>query len=153
MSTLPRNFSLIEPSILAGCGRPESIVELEAAKREGIETIVSLTSTPLNPGIIGRIGFTYMHHPLSAMPSSQELAQIVEFIESQKLQSRPILIHCGEGKGRTGTVLAAYLVYQGKIADEAIQFVREKRPGSIQTAEQEVAIREFEKTVIRQRDK
>ena len=153
MSTLPRNFSWIEPSILAGCGRPESIVELEAAKREGIETIVSLTSTPLNPGIIGRIGFTYMHHPLSAMPSSQELAQIVEFIESQKLQSRPILIHCGEGKGRTGTVLAAYLVYQGKIADEAIQFVREKRPGSIQTAEQEVAIREFEKTVIRQRDK
>ena len=153
MSTLPRNFSWIEPSILAGCGRPESIVELEAAKREGIETIVSLTSTPLNPGIIGRIGFTYMHHPLSAMPSSQELAQIVEFIESQKLQSRPILIHCGEGKGRTGTVLAAYLVYQGKIADEAIQFVREKRPGSIQTAEQEIAIREFEKTVIRQRDK
>jgi protein-tyrosine phosphatase len=34
-------------------------------------------------------------------------------------------------------------------ADEAIQHVKEKRPGSIQATEQEAAIREFEKVVIK----
>jgi len=153
MSTLPRNFSWVEPSILAACGRPENVVELEAAVAEGVEAIISLTSTPLNPGTIGHLGFTYIHCPLSAMPSIMQLSQIVQFIESQKSQSHPVLIHCGEGLGRTGTVLAAYLVYNGMHADEAIQFVREKRPGSIQTAQQESAIHEFEKAVIRERDK
>ena len=152
MSTLPRNFSWIEPPVLAGCGRPESVTELEAAKREGVEAIVSLTSTPLNPEIIRRLGFVYLHSPLSTIPSTQQLAQVAQFIESQKSQSHPVLVHCGEGKGRTGTVLAAYLVYNGMQADEAIQLIREKRPGSIQTAEQELAIHEFEKVVIKDRD-
>ena len=150
---LPRNFSWIEPSTLAGCGRPESVVELETAKKEGVKAIISLTSTPLNPGIITRFGFTYLHSPLSPIPSTQQLTQIAQFIQSQKLQSHPVLIHCGEGKGRTGTVLAAWLVYNGMHADEAIQLVREKRPGSIQSAEQESAIHELEKTVIRERDR
>jgi len=150
---LPRNFSWIEPSKLAGCGRPENVDELEAAKSEGIKAIVSLTSTPLNPGIIRRLGFTYLHSPLSAIPTAQELTRIMGFIESQNSQSRPVLIHCGEGKGRTGTALAAYLVYHGMSAIQAIQQIRGKRPGSIQTAEQEAAIHEFEKTVSKRQDK
>ena len=153
MSTLPCNFGWIEPSKLAGSGRPETVNELEAARIEGIEAIVSLTSTPLNPTFISRLGFTYLHSPLSAIPSAPELTRIVEFIESQKSQTHPVLVHCGEGKGRTGTALAAYFVYQGMSADQAIQLVREKRPGSIQTAEQEGVIHEFEKTVSKRQDK
>ena len=147
VSTLPRNFSWIEPSVLAGCGRPESVAELEAAKREGVGAIVSLTGTPLSPEVIDRLGFAYLHSPLSAIPSIQQLTQIIQFIESQKSQSHPVLMHCGEGIGRTGTVLAAYLVYHGMRADDAIRVVREKRSGSIQTVEQENIVREFEKVV------
>ncbi len=147
MSTLPRNFSWIESSVLAGCGRPESVAELEAAKREGVGAIVSLTGTPLSPEVIDRLGFAYLHSPLSAIPSIQQLTQIIQFIESQKSQSHPVLVHCGEGIGRTGTVLAAYLVYHGMRADDAIRVVREKRSGSVQTVEQENIVREFEKVV------
>lgn len=147
VSTLPRNFSWIESSVLAGCGRPESVAELEAAKREGVGAIVSLTGTPLSPEVIDRLGFAYLHSPLSAIPSIQQLTQIIQFIESQKSQSHPVLMHCGEGIGRTGTVLAAYLVYHGMRADDAIRVVREKRSGSVQTVEQENIVREFEKVV------
>jgi len=118
--------------------------ELKAVKEEGVQAIISLTGTPLNPDIVSRIGFEYLHSHISGAPSIEQLDEIVKFVEQMNAQSKSVLVHCGEGKGRTGTVLAAYLVYHGLSADEAIRVVREKRPGSIENLEQENAIREFE---------
>jgi protein tyrosine phosphatase len=54
-----------------------------------------------------------------------------------------VAVHCGAGLGRSGTPIAAYLVSQGAAPDDAIALVRARRPGSIETAEQEVAVHEF----------
>ena len=48
------------------------------------------------------------------------------------------------GYGRTGTILAAYLISEGMTANEAINKVRGKRPGAIETYEQENILFEFE---------
>jgi atypical dual specificity phosphatase len=80
-------------------------------------------------------------------PSPIQLSEIIDFIEARNAESKPVLVHCGEGKGRTGTVLAAYLVSRGSNADDAIRRVRELRPGSIENLEQENAVRLFEKTI------
>jgi atypical dual specificity phosphatase len=141
---LPPNFSWLEKSKVAACGRPETETELIAAKEQGIRAIVSLTGTPLNPEVVNRLGFEYMHSHISGAPSIEQLDAIIGFIDQKNAESKPVLVHCGEGKGRTGTVLAAYLVSHGYTADEAIRIVRAKRPGSIQTAEQEDVIRELE---------
>ena len=144
-SNLPGNFSWLEKSKIAGCARPVTEAELKAVKEEGVQAIISLTGTPLNPDIVSRIGFEYLHSHISSVPGIEQLDEIVKFVEQMNAQSRSVLVHCGEGKGRTGTVLAAYLVYHGLSADEAIRMVREKRPGSIENLEQENAVREFEK--------
>lgn len=144
-ANLPRNFSWLEHSKLAGCGRPESEDELKALKEQGIGAIVSLTGTSLNPETVSRLGFEYLHSHMSGAPTAEQLVQILRFVEQKNALSKPVLVHCGEGIGRTGTVLAAYLIYHGFQADEAIRVVREKRPGSIQTQEQEKALHEFER--------
>lgn len=139
------NFSWLEKSKIAGCARPVTEGELKAVKEQGIQAIVSLTGTPLNPDIVSRLGFGYLHSHILGGPSVKQLDEIIKFVEQQNAQSKPVLVHCGEGKGRTGTVLAAYLVYHGLSADEAIRTVRQKRPGSIENLEQENVVREFQK--------
>ncbi len=144
---LPRNFSWFQGSKLAGCARPETEAELKALKNAGVKAIVSLTGTPLYPEAINRCGFDYLHSHISGAPSPIQLHEIIQFIEERNAQSKPVLVHCGEGKGRTGTVLAGYLVYHGMSADDAIKKVREKRPGSIENLDQENAIHMFERTL------
>ena len=146
-TVLPRNFSWLVEAKLAGCGKPESEAELEGLTREGVKAIVSLTGTPLYPEPVNRLGFEYLHSHISGTPSPIQLREIIQFVEEQNVQSKPVVVHCAEGKGRTGTVLAAYLVYKGVSADDAINKVREKRPGSIQNLDQENAIRMFERTL------
>lgn len=144
---LPGNFSWLERNKIAGCARPVTEGELKAAMEHGVRAIISLTGTPLTPDAVSKLGFEYMHSHISGAPNNEQLDEIIKFIEEKNAQSKPVLVHCGEGKGRTGTVLAAYLVSHGMSADEAIRTVRERRPGSIESPEQENAIREFEKHV------
>ena len=120
--------------------------ELRAVKEEGIRAIVSLTGTPLPPGVVRELGFEYKHSHISDFQAAslEQLNEIIRFIDEKIAQSKPVMVHCGEGKGRTGSILAAYLVSHGLGADEAIRLVREKRPGSIESTEQEEAIRSFE---------
>ena len=145
-TVLPRNFSWLIESKLAACARPEAEAELRGLRSAGIKAIISLTGTPLNPEPVKRLGFDYLHSHISGAPSPIQLSEIIEFIEARNAESKPVLVHCGDGKGRTGTVLAAYLVSKGATAGEAIERVRELRPGSIENVDQENAIRLFEKT-------
>ena len=145
--TLPRNFGWLIESKLAGSGRPETEAEIKGLKSVGIRAVISLTGTPLPPHAVSGYGFDFLHSHVSGAPSSLQLSEIIDFIEARNAESKPVLAHCGEGKGRTGTVLAAYLVSKGLNAKDAIERVRELRPGSIQNLEQENAIRLFEKTI------
>ena len=146
-SALPKNFGWLLHSKLAGCARPETEAELKALRKEGIDAIISLTGTPLLPSVVEKLGFDYLHSHISGTASPMQLHDIIQFVEEKNAKGKAVLVHCGEGKGRTGMVLAAYLVYHGKSADEAIRQVRSLRPGSIENPDQENAIRMFERSL------
>lgn len=111
---------------------------------EGITAVLSLTE--LNPFEAGSPeGLSHLHLPIRDMtaPTPEDLLRAVRFIRREDESRHRVLVHCGAGLGRTGTVLACYLVSEGEEPGTAIQRIRAARPGSVETAEQAAAVWSF----------
>jgi len=67
----------------------------------------------------------------------------VAAVEDARRSGQKIGVHCLAGQGRTGTMLACYLVSQGKSPGEAISEIRDLRPGSIETPAQDRAVHQY----------
>ena len=77
-------------------------------------------------------------------PQIDQIDRMCQFIDQQiESWDHPVVVTCKAGLGRTGTVLACYLVYVGYTAENAIDFVRSQRPGSIESREQEEAVNRY----------
>jgi len=147
-----QNFSFLIPGILAGSAIPgywqdNLEEELLHLKDKRIIAIISLTEWTLNRSVVARSGIThYCHIPIPdfGCPTFEQIEQMLQFIETvTSTKQGAVLIHCFAGQGRTGLMLAAYLISKGKSATEAIDTVRTKRPGSIETAFQEKRLHLF----------
>jgi protein-tyrosine phosphatase len=61
------------------------------------------------------------------------------------MEGKTILVHCLAGEGRTGCVLAAYLIKdRGVSADEAIKVLRRIKPSFVER-DQEKAVLNYER--------
>ena len=143
----PDGFSWVDEPHLAGLARPGSVEDLLWLRRQGIEVLIALTEEPPRRHWVNDAGLMAIHVPVEDMtaPSQEQLDQCLNAIRNANQKGMGVAVHCGAGLGRTGVVLASYLVSQGLTAGKAIARVRKLRPGSIETPEQEEAIAEFER--------
>ena len=58
-------------------------------------------------------------------------------LKNDLIDGKNIVVHCMGGKGRSGTVAAILLIEFGEQNKDAIDIVRDKRKGAIETEEQE----------------
>ena len=146
----PDNFSWLIENKLAGSAIPTSIDEVQWVKEQGIKSILTIREEPLNTAWAKNVNYLHIISNDMGVPEFDDLIHAVDFIHRRLNENEPVLVHCLAGLGRTGTILACYLVkYQNMSADEATQKVREERPGSIQSYPQEEIIFRFEKSLRR----
>lgn len=91
-------------------------------------------------------GFNWIHCPIrdrSTCGDQNRIRTLLEDIKEVLKSNDSVLIHCHAGLGRTGLLAATFLVSMGLTADSAIKTIRETRPGSIETTEQERYIKEW----------
>ena len=156
-------FYWLIDGLLAGGGRPGRWsrrdgdgADLDAAhgaldddlawlRGHGIRAVLSLTETPLLAGALARHDLAGYHLPVPDLnpPSFAQLDDALDFLDEQRLLARPTLVHCLVGEGRTGTVLAAYLIRGGLTPDAALRELRCACPNAVGSPAQETFLRDF----------
>ena len=144
----PDNFSWIIEEKLAGSAIPTSKEEIDWIKQEGVKSIVTIREEPLEDEWIKDVNYLHVHSNDMGIPEFNDLVFAVDFIHRKIEDNKPVMVHCLAGLGRTGTILACYLIkYENMSADDAVEKVRRERHGSIQSFSQEEIIFRFEKFV------
>ncbi len=133
---------------LAGSGLPVSEEEFRWLFEKGIKTIVTIREVPLPSKWFDGKDIDYLHLKVEdyGAPSVEVMDETVDYIDNKISSGKPVLIHCAAGKGRTGALLAAYLIKKENLtAKQAIEKIRLMRPGSVQSLTQETALSMYEK--------
>jgi atypical dual specificity phosphatase len=147
----PTFFSWVIRGKLAASGLPASRGQLEWLANKGVDSVLTLTEQPLPEASTEGLSMEFKHIAMvdHAPPDVGLLGEAAEYINSQVAGGRTLLVHCLAGKGRTGSALAAYMIaYQGKSAQDAIDSLRQMRPGSVELPQREV-VQEFERRLKR----
>lgn len=145
------NFNWLISDRIAGSGQiggpdaRELNNDLDQLQEYGIRAVVSLTTLSLDRDVLRDRGIAYLHLPVEDMqpPTLEEVVEFMGFITDVEQQGRPVVVHCGAGLGRTGTMLACYLVHQGKSTEDSLITLRQIRPGSVETLGQEQSIENY----------
>lgn len=140
----PRGFRWVRPGRLGGSPRPgitqEIEHDLEALARVGIGALVSLTTRPVDSALLLTYGIEGLHRPIVDMhaPTMEEAVWLCEWVNVRLRQGVAVCFHCRAGLGRTGTALAAQLIWEeGLDAGRALSAVRAAEARYVQSVVQE----------------
>ncbi|OBT42494.1 hypothetical protein VE00_07949 [Pseudogymnoascus sp. WSF 3629] len=154
--SLPRFFRWLVPFKVAVMSTPRNARDIRALSSDsfGIRTVLTLTEEePLDQSWFNtRIKNVFLPIRNYYPPSIEQMDIAMRILTDE--ESLPVLIHCGGGKGRAGSIAACYMAACGfdkpnlqsddwqpaMSAQDSISKLRAIRPGSIETEQQEAFI-------------
>lgn len=141
-------FTWLIPNQLAASRGPRSKEDLRFLKEIGVDCLIRLADideVSVTPKDVSEAGLEDFHEPVPdyCPPSQAQLDRLVSYIDSKIKEGKRVAVSCRAGLGRTGTLLACYLVHKGLDYESALAKVRENRPGSVKTFQQENAVRRY----------
>ncbi|WP_085314457.1 phosphatase domain-containing putative toxin [Derxia lacustris] len=138
----PRGFLWLRPGQLAGTPRPgvffDTQIDLEALRRVGVTLLINLTEQPGDPALLAEHGIAEQNFPVRDMraPDLELATAICRAIDAALARGQVVAAHCHAGLGRTGTLLAAWLIWHGQDALGALDAVRRIEQRWVQSREQ-----------------
>lgn len=123
------NESNQESTITLYIGSAGASRNLSALEKLNIDSIISVHQS-LSKAFVDR--FRYLIVPVRDKPEedlSKYFQDAINFIDEA---NNGVLVHCMQGKSRSASIIAAYIIYKGIANDleEAMQYIRKARPGA-----------------------
>lgn len=151
----PTGFHWIVPGRLAGCAEPGVSAaidyDMDLLHNMGITHLITLTEKDLDQSALARNGLCNIHLPIydREAPSMAQTYMLVRRMQVLLDQGAVLAVHCRAGIGRTGTILAAWLIREGGLsASNAISRLRSIYPSYVQTQVQEDFLQNFEQDIM-----
>lgn len=148
----PRNFSWVseeEGKKLAGLALPASKKDIEYLDNQNIGLLVTLTAEKQLPAAwfegtnVKNIRIPVVDY---TTPTFEQVDTFIKKARKMHAKGKGVAVHCWGGIGRTGTFLASWFVAEkGMDADQAIKLIRQLRPHSVETPQQEQFVRDYYK--------
>lgn len=144
------NFGWLIDGEIAGHSAPQSEADLYYLNNKGIKALVRMAESHkarVKTAQVAKLGFSDCHEPVPDFnaPNQVQIERMITFISQSVAEGKPVGVSCGADIGRTGTILACYLVSKCYTAEQAIQEVKHKRGAEIETDAQKEAVRVFAK--------
>jgi len=142
------NFSWVIEGKLGGSRGPRSKADLAMLKRKGVGALVRLVEpdeafiTPSDVHEAGLEDFCMPIHDFTT-PTQLLIDHTIEYITSCLKRGVAVDVSCNAGIGRTGVILACYLMHQGYSMKEALKLIRKKRRVGPLVQDQNLAIEAY----------
>ena len=99
----------------------------------GIRSVASLVHGSARfDAVYGNLDFKYLFLPVHD-GEAPNFGQVMQFVRFYEISPKACAVHCEGGVGRTGTMLAAFLMQRGHSASEALKRVRAAQPAAIES--------------------
>lgn len=150
----PRGFHWLVRGRLAGCAMPGIVAPLDhdlaLLRRMGISVLINLTERDLPAEVLRTHGIASLSLRVEdrCAPPLMWTKLLLAKMATLLRDGETLAVHCMAGLGRTGTVLAAWLIHEGLTADEALRRIRLIDRGFVQSAEQEALLHALEENLL-----
>jgi len=141
----PKGFCWLHPGLLGGTPKPDETA-LKQLGQLGTRLLVTLTQEwQPDAALVARHSMQSLYVPIPDFqpPSLKQAAQICRQASAFTARGEAVVFHCHAGKGRTGSLLAAMLIWAGQSAEAAIAETRGQSEAWIETEGQLAFLAEF----------
>jgi len=136
----PSGFHWLIEGLLGGMRLPGVLTEMrydiEALRRVNISLLVTLNEVWSPPADeLAAFGVDSYVHKITDLqaPDFEQALATCQHVDGYLAKDKACVYHCRAGVGRTGTMLAAQLMYYGLSSNQAIETARKKNPRWIET--------------------